>query len=382
MFAAASLSACGTDSESTESGDAAAPDSSGASDDTSSDDTADDGTGDDGTGETTQDDGSDDTATDSEGDAATGTPADDAPSTEPTEPEPTDGEPTNDDSDVDAPDASTEPTSNDDAASTSSDEGEPTDVSTEEIDAGSSDTATDGDAAYWQPQAGLSWQWQLSTDVQTPLDVAVYDIDWEADPDDVAALHDLGIRVICYVSVGSWEDFRPDADDFPDAVLGDDYDGWPGERYVDIRSPELRAIMQARFDVCQASGFDAIEPDNMDVFELGSDSGFELTRQDGIEYALWLADEAHARGMGIGQKNASGITDEIIAHYDWALTESCYSDGDWCSDVMAYVAADKPVFMCEYEPDSFDAACDAYEGLGFSPILKSLDLDEEITFCP
>jgi hypothetical protein len=79
----------------------------------------------------------------------------------------------------------------------------------------------------------------------------------------VERLHARGIKVICYVSVGSWEDFRPDADDFPEAVIGNDYDGWPGKKYVDIRAASLREIMLRRFD--------AIEPDNMDVFELGDD---------------------------------------------------------------------------------------------------------------
>ena len=66
--------------------------------------------------------------------------------------------------------------------------------------------------------------------------------------------------------------------------------------------------MEKRFDICKAKGFDAIEPDNMDVFELGAASGFPLTETDGIVYALWLAEAAHARGLGIGQKNAAGIT--------------------------------------------------------------------------
>lgn len=237
-------------------------------------------------------------------------------------------------------------------------------------------------AQYWQPSAGLSWQWQLSEDVKTPLDVAVYDIDWEADAATVARLHAASIRVICYVSVGSWEDFRPDADDFPASVLGRDYDGWPGEKYVDIRSAALRRIMSARFDVCQAKGFDAIEPDNQDVFELGSDSGFPLTRANGVDYARWLAEAAHSRGLGIGQKNAASITSELVGSYDWALTESCYSDGDWCGDVQAYVAVDKPVFMCEYQAASFDRACAAWKKRRYSPILKSLDLDAPVTFCP
>jgi hypothetical protein len=210
----------------------------------------------------------------------------------------------------------------------------------------------------------------------------VYDIDWEADAAAVAKLHAAGIKVICYVSVGSWEEFRPDAADFPPAVIGNDYDGWPGEKYVDIRSEVVRSLMSARFDVCQQKGFDAIEPDNQDVFELGADSGFPLTRADGIDYAKWLADAAHSRGMGIGQKNAASITAAIASDYDWALTESCFSDGDWCGDVQAYVDAGKPVFMCEYAAASFEDACASWKPRRYSPILKGLDLDAPVTFCP
>lgn len=235
---------------------------------------------------------------------------------------------------------------------------------------------------YWKPRAGATWQWQLSDEVGTPLKVDVYDIDWEVDKATVDKLHAAGIKVICYVSVGSWEDFRPDANDFPKAVIGKDYEGWPGEKYVDIRSPELRAVMSARLDVCQQKGFDAIEPDNQDVYELGADSGFPLSKQDGVDYAKWLATAAHSRGMGIGQKNAASITKDIVATYDWALTESCYSDGNWCGDVQAYVDANKPVFMCEYEQKSFSAACAAWQKHQFSPILKGLDLDAPVTFCP
>jgi hypothetical protein len=35
--------------------------------------------------------------------------------------------------------------------------------------------------------------------------------------------------------VGSWEDWRPDKDQFPPEVLGNDYDGWQGEKWLDIR---------------------------------------------------------------------------------------------------------------------------------------------------
>lgn len=235
---------------------------------------------------------------------------------------------------------------------------------------------------YWQPTAGLKWQWQLSESVGEPLAVDVYDIDWESDAAVVQKLHSRNIRVICYVSVGSYEDFRPDAKDFPASVLGNDYEGWPGEKYVDIRSSAVRAILERRFDICARKGFDAIEPDNMDVFEIGSDSGFPLTRANGVEFAHWLADAAHARGMGIGQKNAASITVDIHARYQWALTEDCYAGGGWCDDVGVYPDENKPVFMCEYSADSFNTACSWGLPKHFSPILKGMDLDAPITFCP
>lgn len=161
--------------------------------------------------------------------------------------------------------------------------------------------------SWWKPTAGLSWQWQIGGGTIDPtLAVDVFDIDWEQNASVVTQLHQAGKKVICYVSVGSWENWRSDANDFPAAVLGNDYPGWPGEKFVDIRAQALRDLMAKRFDVCQMKGFDAVEPDNMDVFS--DNSGFPLTQADGVDYAKWLATECHNRMLAIVQKNASEIT--------------------------------------------------------------------------
>jgi hypothetical protein len=228
--------------------------------------------------------------------------------------------------------------------------------------------------------AGLSWQWQIGGGTIDPsLAVDVFDIDWEEGASVVSQLHQAGKKVICYVSVGSWEDWRPDASSFPAAVLGNDYPGWPGEKFVDIRAQALRDIMAKRLDLCKTKGFDAVEPDNMDVFS--SNSGFPLKQTDGVEYAKWLATESHARGMGIVQKNASEITTNIQSVYDGALTEDCY-DGNWCADMQPYIDANKPVFACEYTNSIFTKACAWGKTKKYSFILKSLDLDAPVTFCP
>ena len=235
--------------------------------------------------------------------------------------------------------------------------------------------------SHWKPGAGLSWQWQIGGGTIDPnLAVDVFDIDWEESAGTVDELHQAGKKVICYVSVGSWEDWRSDAGDFPAAVLGNEYPGWPGERFVDIRAQALRDVMASRLDACKAKGFDALEPDNMDVF--GSDSGFALTEADGVDYAKWLATESHDRAMAIVQKNASEITSSIEALYDGALTEDCYADGNWCSEMQPYIDANKPVFACEYDASIFDAACNWGTPRMYSFILKDLDLNAPVTFCP
>jgi len=239
-----------------------------------------------------------------------------------------------------------------------------------------------GGGGFWKPNAGTSWQWQLTGTIDKTVNVNVYDIDgFDNDASVVNALHAQGRKVICYLSVGSYEDWRPDAKSFPAAVLGNEYPGWPGERFVDIRAKALREIMAARLDLCRQKGFDGIEPDNMDVY--AANSGFPLTEKDGIDYANWLAGEAHARGLNIGQKNASEIAKKLQPTFDWVLTEDCYDQG-WCADVSVYIDNDKPVFMSEYTDTGvdFDAACSWGKPKKYSPILKARDLDAAVQFCP
>jgi endo-alpha-1,4-polygalactosaminidase (GH114 family) len=255
-------------------------------------------------------------------------------------------------------------------------------------DAGTSQPAADAavstGSGLWKPAPSTTWQWDLGGKLsQFNVAADVFDIDgFENGAAEVAKLHSLGKKVICYISVGTYEPGRPDAKDFPKEALGKYWPEWD-ETYIDIRSEAVRAIMKKRLDMCKTKGFDGIEPDNMDMFEGGaSETGFPLTEADGVAYAKWLAAEAHARGMSIGQKNAASITASIETAYDWALTEDCYVDG-WCDDLKRYPSNGKALFMCEYTDRGVDfaAACGAGKAQGFSPILKKRDLDSWVEFC-
>jgi len=225
---------------------------------------------------------------------------------------------------------------------------------------------------WWHPSVGLSWQWHISEPpVDTSVDAQVFDIDlFDNDASVIDVLHALGRKVICYVSVGSWEDWRPDKEQFPAEVLGKDYDGWPGERWLDVRQIErLAPVMRARFDLCKAMGFDALEPDNMEVHD--NDTGFPLTYDDQLRYAMWLADEAHARGLAIGMKNAADSVKDLLPYYDFAITEDCFVQG-WAEQMKPFIDAGKPVFSAEYDDTGVDlpAACRKARELGFSLIQK------------
>ena len=236
---------------------------------------------------------------------------------------------------------------------------------------------------WWQPKPGLTWQWQIGNDdIDTSIEADVYDIDLYVDQAIIDELHAKGRKVICYISVGSWEDWRPDKDQFPAEVLGKDYDGWKGERWLDIRQiDKLAPILLARLDLCQAKGFDALEPDNMEIYT--NDTGFPLTYDDQLKFALWLADEAHKRGLAIGQKNASDQVKELVNIYDFAITED-YFYYDEAEKMLPYIEAGKPVFAAEYTdlPGDFNAFCEKSKQLNFSTILKNRGLDAWIQTCP
>ncbi|MBP63036.1 MAG: endo alpha-1,4 polygalactosaminidase [Planctomycetaceae bacterium] len=226
------------------------------------------------------------------------------------------------------------------------------------------------------PSLRITWQWQLAEEpVDLSLDVDMYDIDlFENDASVVAELHARQRQVICYVSVGSWEEWRPDAGKFPASVIGKDYEGWSGEKWLDIRQIDLLApVMRSRLDECKAKGFDGIEPDNIDGYT--NDTGFDLTYDDQLNYNIWLAKEAHARGLTIGLKNDSDQVAELLPHFDWALTEDCFAEG-WCDQLQPFIAAGKPVFAAEYTDTgiTLDRFCSQANSMGINAILKHREL--------
>jgi hypothetical protein len=241
-------------------------------------------------------------------------------------------------------------------------------------------TDNDDSSDRWRPQVSDTWQWQLQGTVNTSYDVDVYDIDlFDNSAAVIDQLHDDGRRVICYFSAGSYEDWRSDEADFNQADLGETLDGWPDERWLDIRSTRVRDIMKARLDLAVEKGCDCVEADNVDGYT--NDTGFPLTAADQLDYNRFLAAEAHSRNLAIALKNDVDQIDDLVDYFDLAVNEQCH-EYDECDALTPFIDAGKPVFNAEYADAYVDdiairqTLCDAALDLDLRTLVLPLDLDD------
>jgi hypothetical protein len=236
---------------------------------------------------------------------------------------------------------------------------------------------------WWVPPQRTTWQWQLTgLPVDQSYDVDMYDIDiFDNDASVVASLHAQGRKVIGYFSAGSWEDWRPDADQFPPEVLGND-NGWPGEKWLDIRRLDvLGPIMEARMDLAAQKGFDGVEPDNVDGYS--NKTGFPLTYQDQLNYNIFLANAAHERGLSVALKNDIEQIVDLEPYFDWALNEQCfqYRECDWPNGgLLNFINAGKAVMNVEYKLRT-SKFCPQANAWNFNSMKKNLDLDAWMEPC-
>jgi hypothetical protein len=218
----------------------------------------------------------------------------------------------------------------------------------------------------------ISWQYQLTGEIDLEADVELLVIDLFAlDTERIAQLHQQNKVVVAYLSAGTFESFRADADQFPASAIGNSLINYPDEAWLDVRHPEVRALMAARLDVARDKAFDGLLPTNLAGYR--TDTGFDLTAEDQRAYSAWLADEAHARGLLIGMAGDFDQAPELIDRFDWAVHYGCIARGD-CDDLDLFAERGKPVLDVETEGEVADV-CAAGEQLGINVLLKSPRFD-------
>jgi hypothetical protein len=195
----------------------------------------------------------------------------------------------------------------------------------------------------------------------------------------VNAIHAAGGKAICYVSAGTWENWRVDANQFPASVLGNK-NGWPGEKWLDIRQTSvLLPIMDARVQKCRQAGFDGVEWDNVDGYS--NRSGFPLTAADQATYDASLANMAHSYGLTVALKNDVEQLPDLAPYFDYGVNEQCQQYNECGGYTTYFINAGKTVFQVEYKL-SLSKFCPAANAANRNAITKTYDLfDTPWTAC-
>ncbi|MBN2496614.1 MAG: endo alpha-1,4 polygalactosaminidase [Deltaproteobacteria bacterium] len=213
------------------------------------------------------------------------------------------------------------------------------------------DPITDGD--WYRPEVSSTWQWQLLETVEPGYDVEIYDIDlFDSSAQLISDLQADGKKVICYFSAGSSEDWRDDFDRFEAGEMGEPLDDWEGERWLDIRSTNVHAIMLDRLDLAVEKGCDGVEPDNVDGY--ANVTGFPLSERDQLAFNRFVANAAHERTLTVGLKNDGGQAEDLVDYYDFELNEQCH-ELDECGEYAVFTDEGKPILNAEYAESLADA---------------------------
>ena len=199
-------------------------------------------------------------------------------------------------------------------------------------------------------------------------------------------LKDAGKIVVGYINVGAIEKYRQDYKLFDKSVIGNVYPDWPDERFLDISNyNNFKDRMLWRLDVAYQKGFDAVEFDNIDTFEDKEQIGFDISKQDMVDYLKWLQEEASKRDLFVLQKNAPELVMDLVNVFDGALLESAFEQNRR-KNFLPYLQQNKPVFAVEYVEETSkakfeDKICPLMQKYWFVGALKNYDLDQFVVEC-
>jgi Glycoside-hydrolase family GH114 len=224
------------------------------------------------------------------------------------------------------------------------------------------------------PSADADFDYQLGGAYEPAPDVAIVSRDRTATPD-------ADRFNICYVNGFQtqpgeddlWRDANADlvlSDASGDPVIDPE---WPDEFILDVSTAENRArllgIVGEWIDGCAASGFQAVEIDNLDTFARFPE---QLSEDAAVAFASSLVERAHAAGLAIGQKNSTDLVPRRPdTGFDFAVVEQCNQYGE-CAEFTAGYG--DQVYVIEYERQAFERGCADYPQL--SIVLRDVDVSE------
>jgi hypothetical protein len=237
-----------------------------------------------------------------------------------------------------------------------------------------SGAASAGAGPVYVPPADSSWQAQLSGTIDPELAVELFYLDADfTERTALEAVRARGAHYVCYLSAGSFEPWREDADEFPAPVLGLALPDYPREQWLDIRDETVRALMLRRVEALALKGCEGVVPASLAVHV--ADTGFELTLDDALEYASWLASRIHVAGMSAALIAPLDLTTTLVGDFDWGLAVDCL-DPSGCAAFQPFTEQGKSVLHVEFgDAETAPALCRAARDAGFEALIKRESFD-------
>jgi hypothetical protein len=151
---------------------------------------------------------------------------------------------------------------------------------------------------------------------------------------------------------------------------------WPDEALLDTSTADRRQgileIVSPWIRGCAASGFDAVEFDNLDSY---TRSDGALVLDDNLALAEMLVDVAHDAGLAAGQKNAAEDASVLQdrAGFDFAVVEECAAYRECAEYTAVYDAHVIDIEYTDQLPRPFEVMC-ADTDSPASMVLRDRDL--------
>jgi len=147
--------------------------------------------------------------------------------------------------------------------------------------------------------------------------------------------------------------------------------------------------MSKRLDLAKEKGCDAVEPDNVDIYTFNEVKKWRVpvTKEDQLNYDIWLATEAHARGLSIALKNDISNLSEMVKYFDFAVNEECYDYNECGEYDDTFIKQNKAVFVAAYgdrcNKKFLNKLLNNTKGKNLSIIIKDKELGPSyVTFDP
>ncbi|CAM9590329.1 unnamed protein product [Ectocarpus sp. 13 AM-2016] len=177
-------------------------------------------------------------------------------------------------------------------------------------------------------------------------------------------------------------------------VVGNSWNDWQGEKFLDITQHSVRGLMEARVEKAARMSCDAVEPDNMSNWNQEG-TGLTISRDEPVTYNKYQNRKAvtflqffsdfgslfwvREHGMHVGMKNAIELLGDLSDYYDFGINESCHVWKECGAYKIPFTDKDKPVFNVECDADY--GICDEANGERLDTIFKEYDLNAAMCSC-